>query len=158
MCLQQSMRENCILKWKYNSIFFFWVWVFAFFWHHGPPWNTPPAPWERRSFPWVKDHMDEFLCLADPPSQMTAYSFSCMLAWILPHERSCLGQGPRGSLTTYLEWVLSSCCGSFFTFDLTDDDTTPNPMPSHSPPHCEERKPEAVKSEPKPETEFIVIR
>ncbi|KAL0185581.1 hypothetical protein M9458_017251, partial [Cirrhinus mrigala] len=58
----------------------------------------------------------------------------------------------------FVEWVLNTC-ESAFTVGLVDDDTT-KPMPSQSPPHCEEREPEptadgenalAVTSEPSPE-------
>lgn len=51
------------------------------------------------------------------------------------------GEGPRGSFSAYMEWVLDSC-GSALTVGPADDDTssTPNPVPSPVPPRCEERQ------------------
>ncbi|ROK16090.1 hypothetical protein DPX16_22708 [Anabarilius grahami] len=58
------------------------------------------------------------------------------------------GEGPRGSFTEYVEWVLVSC-DSPLSVDIVDDnDTSPTsyPVPSHQHPDCEDRQHEPTAS------------
>ncbi|XP_077050878.1 uncharacterized protein LOC143701134 [Siphateles boraxobius] len=46
-------------------------------------------------------------------------------------------EGPQEIFANYVEWVLASR-GSTLTAGPADDDTSPNPVPSQIPSHCEE--------------------
>ncbi|KAI2644281.1 Chromatin-remodeling ATPase INO80 [Labeo rohita] len=75
----------------------------------------------------LEDHTADFVFLAN----MTHYPDSCLrlfyqtgLNTITRAQLS--GEGPRESLTVFVEWVLVSC-GSPMTVDIEDDDASPTP-------------------------------
>ncbi len=98
----------------------------------------------------LEDHTEDFVFLAN----YTHYPDNCLCSYYLAglntSTRAQLsGDGPRESLTAFIEWVLVSCKAKL-TVDIADDDTSPtlDPEPSQPPPYGAELQMEMDEPEP----------
>ncbi|XP_051719344.1 uncharacterized protein LOC127495919 [Ctenopharyngodon idella] len=90
----------------------------------------------------LEEHLDNFLLLAPLTQYPDSSLCNFLFAGLNTATKALLsGEGPRGSFSEYVEWVLASC-GLSMTVDFCDNDAspTPTPVPSQEPSDGVERQ------------------